>query len=156
MINQISCNAHSFVSETCYYKQEYRPNYWKDSYRVGYFKARYIDNNNLTKDEIIIILKNIHINECLGIYAYFMYNKNFNKTFDLIIELNPFEENLIFNAFKLYYTIFSNILCMKILKYPNQRTKFIDYLINMDIVLEYENIQRQYIIKMINSLSINL
>lgn len=122
--------THNFIvtdqfKKECYNGQ-YNLTYWRTAQKVGFLKAELIDKLKLSDNEICDALKDITIYECLGIYSYFIKNKN--PTWSKILLLNPFNENIILNAFLTIYWKKDILLSDDINNYPNQKQLMIDHL----------------------------
>ena len=95
----IITNPFSLIREECFYKNEYNRYYWRDGTIMGYLKAKFIELNNeeLTDEQVTIILDDLTPAECLGIYIYFCKNMEAQAShiWTRILMLNPYDDGLI-------------------------------------------------------------
>ena len=147
-------DRNTFAKKYCYNTNSYQPDYWRDALRYGKYLANYIltknEEKNLSNNEIHDFLKDLHENECLGIYSYFFQGKlcnDENNIWDKILKLNPFGEDLIFNSYITWFLKKDYLLSEHIKEYPIQMNKFVEFLKRFDPDTEFEHLTRVGILR---------
>jgi hypothetical protein len=139
-----------FAQRHCYYNKFYNPEYWHDATKYMGYVCIYLSYNDVSDEQLKYIVKDMHINECFGLYCHYYShdNDNFNNNvWNRIIEYNPFKEDVIFNAYKVYFEKKGKLLSNDIMNYPTQKNKFINFLKKKIPDTEYEHFCRIKILR---------
>jgi hypothetical protein len=124
-------DKNTFAQKYCYYNEFYNPEYWRDAAKYTGYVCAYLSHNNISDEQLKNIVKDMHINECYGYYCYYYSYDNYNfnnNVWHRIIEYNPFKEDIIYNAYVLYFNKREKLLSNDIMNYPTQKNKFINFL----------------------------
>jgi hypothetical protein len=143
-------DKNTFAQKYCYYNEFYNPEYWRDAAKYTGYVCAYLSHNNVADEQLKNIVKDMHINECYGYYCYYYSYDNYNfnnNVWHRIIEYNPFKEDIIYNAYVLYFNKREKLLSNDILNYPTQKNKFINFLKTMTPYTENEHITRIEILR---------
>lgn len=153
-------DKNTFAQRYCYYNEFYNPEYWRDAAKYTGYVCAYLSHNNISDEQLKSIVKNMHINECYGYYCYYYSNDNYNFNNNIwprIIEYNPFKEDIIYNAYVLYFNKREKLLSNDIMNYPTQKNKFINFLKTMIPYTELEHFSRIEILrKILNDPTFNI
>lgn len=153
-------DKNTFAQRYCYYNEFYNPEYWRDAAKYTGYVCAYLSHNNISDEQLKSIIKNMHINECYGYYCYYYSNDNYNFNNNIwprIIEYNPFKEDIIYNAYVLYFNKREKLLSNDIMNYPTQKNKFINFLKTMIPYTELEHFSRIEILrKILNDPTFNI
>jgi hypothetical protein len=139
--------TNDFIKNNCYYKDNYNYLYWRDALKVGYYKGEILTQYKFSDFELDLVLEDLTICECLGIYQYFYRYPNYKQLWDKILKFNPYKGDLIHNA---YFTFFENknkLLSNDIKNYPTQICILIKTLSIYESDDDYDNINRLKIIE---------
>jgi hypothetical protein len=125
----------TFAKKYCFYPKAYAPEYWRDAARYAKHICKYLmSNTNISNEEIKELLKDMHPNECFGFYTYF-HDQTLQLDNDMwkrILRFNPYGEDIIFNAYAVWFHKNDGLLSAKIMDFPTQSEKFIKFLKEMD------------------------
>jgi hypothetical protein len=143
-------DKNTFAQKYCYYNEFYNPEYWRDAAKYTGYVCAYLSHNNVSDEQLKNIVKDMHINECYGYYCYYYSYDNYNFNNNVwyrIIEYNPFKEDIIYNAYVLYFNKREKLLSNDIMNYPTQKNKFINFLKTMTPNNECHHITRIEILR---------
>jgi hypothetical protein len=134
----------TFAKKFCYYTQSYSPEYWRDAARYARHVCKYLTNNNVSNEQLKELLKDMHPNECFGFYTFF-HDQTLQFDNDLwhrIVRYNPYGEDIIFNAYVVWFNKKDGFLSSKIVDFPEQHNKFLNFLKELEPDTEYQHLIR--------------
>lgn len=134
----------TFAKKFCYYTESYIPGYWRDAARYSKHICKYLTSNVVTDDQLKEILKDMHPNECFGFYTYF-HDQTLQFDDDMwkrIVRFNPYGEDIIFNAYVVWFNKKDSLLSTKIMEFPTQFEKFTNFLKEMDPDTQFQHLIR--------------
>ena len=143
-------DKNTFAQRYCYNNEFYNPEYWRDAAKYTGYVCAYLSHNNVSDEQLKNIVKDMHINECYGYYCYYYSYDNYNfnnNVWHRIIEYNPYKEDIIYNAYVLYFNKREKLLSNDIINYPTQKNKFINFLKTMTPNNECHHITRIEILR---------
>jgi hypothetical protein len=143
-VENVLLDKDTFAQKFCYYTQSYSAEYWRDAARYARHVCNYITNTKITDDQLKELLKDMHPNECFGFYTYF-HDQTLQFDDDMwkrIVRYNPFGEDIILNAYMVWYIKKDGLLSSKIMEIPSQSEKFIKILKDLDPDTHLEHLVR--------------
>ena len=148
-VENVLLDKNTFAKKYCYYTESYNPDYWRDSSRYANHVCKYLCTNTVTDDELKALLKDMHPNECFGYYTYF-HDQTLQANDEMwkrILRFNPFGEDIVINAYMVWFDKKDGLLSTKIKEYPSQFNKFLTILRESDPDTQYQHLVRVEVLR---------